>query len=110
MIDWDDPDEDPDPRTNNLLHCQRPDRLGGRAELIVFELLQEEPVAVKFKIQTAEFCVVGPTLTRNRLYLVLFKRSHKRGDWLRPVTGWTAERAEIVEWERVTGRAWRKSR
>lgn len=107
IIDWDDPEEDPDPATNNLLHCQQPDHLGDQAEFIVYELLREEPIEVRFARQTAEHAVVGPAAARNRLYLVLFASSHKRGDWLRPVTGWTAEPAEIVDWERATGSTWR---
>ena len=110
IIDWDDPEEDPDPATNNLLHCQQPDHLGDQAEFIVYELLREEPVEVRFARQTAEHAVVGPAAARNRLYLVLFASSHKRGDWLRPVTGWTAEPAEIVDWERATGSTWRRYR
>ena len=31
--------------------------------------------------------------------VILFDISHKRGDFLRPVTGWRAEPAERHEWE-----------
>ncbi len=105
IIDWDDPEVDPDPETNNLLHCQRADRLGAQAELIVFELLFYGPWAeVKFRTQTAQFSVVG--LALSSIWLVLFTESHKRSDWLRPITGWPAERAEICEWERASGQTW----
>lgn len=109
IIDWDDPEVDPDPETNNLLHCQQADHLGVQAELIVFELLFRGPWAeVRFKTQTAQFSVVG--LALSSLWLVLLTESHKRSDWLRPVTGWPAERAEIREWERVAGETWRGKR
>ena len=98
ILDWDDPEQNSDPETNNLLHCQRPYRLGADAEMIVYEVLAEEPVEVRFSVQTAEYAVVGPTMSSRTHYLILFRRSHKRGDWLRPVTGWRAERAEIAEW------------
>jgi hypothetical protein len=43
IIDWDDPETDPDPATNNLLHCLvRPGESGGR---YVCELLVSLPVS-----------------------------------------------------------------
>lgn len=108
VIDWDDPEEDPDSATNNLLHCQQADHLGDQAELIVFELFRDDWAEVKFQVQTAEYAVVG--LALSRLWLVLFEDSPKRGDWLRPVTGWLAEADEIAEWERATGRTWKGQR
>jgi hypothetical protein len=99
-IDWDD-EEDPD---GNLAHCQRLERLGRHAERIVYEVLSEEPYEVKFKVQTAELAVVGPDRARNGLWLILFDVSYKRGDWLRPITGWPAELAERRAWEQHGGR------
>ncbi len=108
IIDWDDPEVDPDPATNNLLHCQQADHLGAQAELIVAELFRGWWAEVRFRTQTAEYSVVGVALSN--IWLVLLEDSHKRGDWLRPVTGWPAEPAEIREWERATGQQWRARR
>ncbi len=109
IIDWDDPMIDDNPETNNLLHCQRADRLGVQAEMIVYEIFHYGPWAeVQFTMQTAEYAVVGVGLAN--IWLVLFKDSPKRGDWLRPVTGWLAERAEIREWEQATGERWKGRR
>lgn len=109
VIDWDDPEIDPDPDTNNLLHCQRAGHLGPQAELIVYELLYEGPWAqIRFKTETARYPVVGVALSN--IWLVLFDESAVRSDWLRPVTGWPAEAAEIREWERATGERWRGKR
>lgn len=109
VIDWDDPEIDSDPATNNLLHCQQADHLGAQAELIVYKMLYEEIWAeVQFEKISAQYAVVGVALSR--IWLVLFDDSHKRGDWLRPVTGWPAERAEIREWEQATGETWKGKR
>jgi hypothetical protein len=108
IIDWDDPEVDPNPETNNLLHCQRADRLGAQAELIVYELFRGVWAEIQFRTQTAQYSVVGVALSG--IWLLLLKDSHKRPDWLRPVTGWPAERAEIREWERATGERWRGRR
>ena len=40
IIDWDDPEVDSDPATNNLLHCQQAGHLGVQAERIVAELFR----------------------------------------------------------------------
>jgi hypothetical protein len=104
IIDWDDPDVDPDPKTNNLLHCQQPDHLGAQAEFIVYEVFRGYWAEVQFKVQTAQYAVVGVALAS--IWLVLLEDSYKRGDWLRQVTGWPAERAEIREWEQATGQIW----
>jgi hypothetical protein len=108
IIDWDDPETDPDPATNNLLHCQQADHLGAQAELIVAEVFRGSWAEVRFKTQTAQYSVVG--LALSNIWLVLLEDSHKRGDWLRPVTGWPAEAAEIREWERATGQRGRGRR
>lgn len=99
-VDWDD-EEDPD---GNLVHCLRSERLGRHAEQVVDEVLSEEPYEVKFRVRTAEFAIVGPDRSRNRLWLVLFDTSWKRGDWIRPITGWPAEQAERRAWEQRGGR------
>jgi hypothetical protein len=66
----------------------------------VAEVLSEEPVVIKFKVQTAEFAIAGPDRSGATCWVILFDTSHKRGDWLRPVTGWRAEPAERLAWER----------
>jgi hypothetical protein len=109
IIDWDDPEVDPDPETNNLLHCQQPDHLGAQAELIVYWVLYGgDGVEINFQVQTAEYAVVG--LALSDIWLLLLEDSPKRGDWLRPVTGWPAERAEIRAWEQATGETWKGKR
>lgn len=109
IIDWDDPEIDPKPETNNLLHCQQADHLGAQAELIVYEVLFEHRWAeVHFRTQTAPYAVVG--LALSSIWLLLLNDSHKRPDWLRPVSGWPAEAAEIRAWEQVTGLTWRGRR
>lgn len=95
-IDWD-PDDD---ANGNLVHCMRAEHLGPTPERIVAEVLSEEPVEVKMKVHTAEFAVVGPDRSRSVLWVVLLDTSHKRGDWLRPVTGWRAGDAERQSWTR----------
>jgi hypothetical protein len=59
-IDWDD-DDDPD---GNLAHCRRADHLSPNPERVVAEVLSEEPVQVKMRIETAEFSIVGPDRAR----------------------------------------------
>ena len=99
-IDWDS-DEDPN---GNLAHCLRSDHLGPEPERIVHEVLSEQPVRIKLKLQTAEFAIVGPDRSRSTLWVILFDTSYKRGDWLRPVTGWRAEPAERAKWEQQHGK------
>jgi len=108
LIDWDDPETDPDTEKNNLLHCQQADHLGAQAELIVYELLSDDWVEVRFRLQRADYAVVG--LALSAIWLLLLEDSYKRGDWLRPVSGWPAERAEIRAWEQATGQAWKGKR
>jgi hypothetical protein len=108
IIDWDDPEADPSPETNNLLHCQQADHLGQRAELIVYEVFRGEWANVRFSTQTAQYSVVG--VAYSGIWLILLEDSPKRGDWLRPVTGWPAEVAEIREWEKATGQTWKGRR
>jgi hypothetical protein len=99
-IEWDD-DED---EGGNLAHCRRSDRLGPNPERVVDEVLREQPVQVKFRTVTADFVIVGPDFSRSILWLIVFRRSDRRGDWLRPVTGWKAEAAEIRQWEKQRGK------
>jgi hypothetical protein len=101
-IDWDD-EEDED---GNLAHCRRL----GFAEQVVYEVLSEEPVEIKLPLETAEGAFVGPNSARNEMWTLLFDTSYKRGDWLRPVTGWEAKPAEIREWEQARRTRWRGRR
>ena len=94
-IDWDMEET----LTATLVHCLRPDHLGPDPERIVGEVLSEEPVEIRMRVRTAEFAVVGPERARSMWWVVLLDTSHKRGDWLRPVTGWRAEAAERQAWE-----------
>lgn len=91
-IDWD-PDDDP---LGNLAHCLE----HGVTEGVVDEVLREDAVEVKLRVQTAEIAVVGPDVG-GAMWTLLFDWSFKRGDWLRPVTGWPAESEEVREWERA---------
>jgi hypothetical protein len=98
-IDWDD-DED---EGGNTVHCLR----HGVDEQVVDEVLREHPVEVNLSLKTADFAIVGPDAACSILWTLLFDRSYKRGDWLRPVTGWRAKPPEIRAWERKTGKTWR---
>lgn len=98
-IDWDD-EEDED---GNLAHCLR----HGVSEIVVAQVLSEEPVEVKTRLVRAEAAVVGPNGARNRMWTLLLATSYKRSDWLRPVTGWPSRPAEIMAWEKATGKRWR---
>lgn len=95
-IDWDS-DEDPN---GNLAHCRQADHLGPNPSRVVAEVLSEEPVELKMRVVTAEFAIVGPNWSRSMWWVILFDTSHKRSDWLRPVTGWRAEPPERQEWGR----------
>jgi len=101
-IDWDEEDDE----GGNLAHCRR----HGVDEQVVHEVLREEPVEAKLRVATAELAVIGPCQARNRLWTLLFDTSYKRGDWLRPLTGWESRPAEIREWERATGHVWKGRR
>lgn len=101
-IDWDD-EEDED---GNLAHCLR----HGVTEQIVDEVLGEEPVEFQPALETAELAIVGPNRERNEMWTILFDVSWKRGDWLRPVSGWRAKPGEIREWEHATRKRWRGKR
>jgi hypothetical protein len=89
-----------------MAHCRRL----GLPEQVVYEVLSEEPVEIKLPVETAEGAFVGPNRARNQLWTLLFDTSYKRGDWLRPVTGWKAKPAEIREWEQATSKRWKGRR
>jgi hypothetical protein len=93
-IDWDD-EEDED---GNLAHCL----LHGIDEQVVDEVLSEAPAEIRMKLDTADFALVGPD-KGGRMWTILFDRSFKRGDWLRPITGWSSVPKEITAWNRARG-------
>lgn len=97
-IDWDSED---DP-TGNHAHCAE----HGVDERVVDEVLSGNWVNVKMSVRTAEFAIVGPNAKWNFMWTLIFDVSYKRGDWLRPVTGWDSRPKEITEWERITGLKW----
>ena len=96
-IDWDPEDEDED--RSNLTHCLR----HGVTEIVVDEVLRENPIEVKLKVVTAEFVVVGPD-RGGKMWTLFFDTSFKRGDFLRPITGRAAKPEEVEEWKRAGGR------
>lgn len=95
-IDWDEEEDE----EGNLFHCLR----HGIDESVVLEVLSGEPAEIKMRLQTAEIAIVGPDVGGS-IWTVLFDWSWKRGDWLRPVTGWESEPEEVTEWLRGRGRA-----
>lgn len=94
-IDWDPVEVE----NSNLAKCMR----RSIDEFVVWEVLEGDWVDVQMPVETAEFVVVGPNEERNRMWTLLFAISPKRGDWLRPVTGWPSDTDEITEWENQTG-------
>lgn len=97
-IDWDD-EEDED---GNLAHC-----LGhGVDEVVVDGVLRGRPVEIKLRPVYAEYVIAGPDGGWAVLWTILFDRSFKRGDWLRPITGWLSKIAEVRKWESATGLTW----
>lgn len=93
-IDWDDEEDE----NGNLAHCLE----HGVDERVVADVLTGAPVRVRMKLQTAEFAIVGPDRSRT-MWTILFDTSFKRGDWLRPITGWKSDLQEIQEWKRTRG-------
>jgi hypothetical protein len=79
-IDWD-PEDDP---TGNHAHCAK----HGVDERVVYEVLNGDWVDIEMEVETAEFAIVGPNEKKNFMWTLLFDTSWKRGDLLRPVTGW----------------------
>jgi hypothetical protein len=103
-LDWDEEDDE----GGNFQHCLGEDHLGNDPKQVVDELLAEQPIVSKVRVASAEFAVTGPNADRNMLCTVVFATSGRRGDWLRPVTGWRARPAHIREWEQATGERWRR--
>lgn len=98
-VDWDHPDDE----DGNYAHCIR----HGVTETVVDDVLRERPVEIKLSPMWSEFAIAGPDRGWSTLWTVLFDTSPKRGDWLRPVTGWWAKSAEVSQWEAITSRRWR---
>jgi hypothetical protein len=101
-IDWD-AEDDPG---SNLAHCKFDH---GVDEWVVDEVLGGDWIDVEMEVARAEFAIVGPNARRNFMWTLLFDVSWKRGDWLRPVTGWDSRPKEIRDWERVMGQEWKGS-
>lgn len=102
VIDWDDEDDE----DGNLAHCLR----HGVNESVVAEVLRERPVEISMSIQSADFAIVGPDANWSVMWTLLFDTSYKRGDWLRPVTGWRSTQAQIVAWSQATRQKWPTAR
>jgi hypothetical protein len=102
LIDWDDHDDE----DGNLVHCLQ----HGVDEMVVFEVLSTHPVDVKIQLTSAEFAVVGPDAAYSVMWTLLFARSDKRGDWLRPVTGWESSAGQVAAWEARTRVQWHGGR
>lgn len=92
-IDWD-PEEDPN---GNLVHCMQADHLGPNPQRVVYEVISWAPAPIKLAVKTADFSVVGPDRGRT-FWVLLLDVSWKRGDWLRPVTGWRARPHHVAVW------------
>ena len=90
----------------NLAHCLA----HGIDEQVVEEVLWGEWVNIETTVISAEFAIVGPNLAWNFMWTLLFAPSQRRGDMLRPVTGWDSRPSDIREWERLTGHTWTGSR
>jgi hypothetical protein len=69
----------------------------------VAEVLAGQPTEISMRLETAEFAVVGPD-EHGQLWTILFDTSWKRGDWLRPITGWKSKPAEESAWRKTMGR------
>lgn len=98
-IDWDDLEDE----EGNYVHCL----VHGVDEDVVDEVLQERPVEIKLSPMWAEYAIAGPNAAWNTLWTLLFDSSYKRGDWLRPVTGWKSKDAEVSQWQAITHLTWR---
>ena len=101
-LDWDEEDME----GSNLVHILEHDI----DDVAVEDVLADDWISVEMIVHTAEFTIVGPDRRWNRMLTLLFDTSWKQGNWLRPVTGWESEPPELLEWERVTGRKWRRRR
>ena len=100
-VDWD-AEDDPE---GNHAHCAR----NGVNERVVVEVLNGDWANLEMPVFTAEFAIVGPNAKRNFMCTLLFDTSWKRGDWLRPVTGWDSRPKDIRAWERIKGKEWKGS-
>jgi hypothetical protein len=100
-IDWDSLEDE----GSNLAKCMK----RGIDEFVVGEVLEGEWVSLIRPVDTAEFVIVGPNEERNQMWTLLFATSSRRGDWLRPVTGWPSDAEDIAEWERQTKQRWGKT-
>lgn len=92
-IDWD-PEDDPD---GNLAHCMQPNHLGPNPERVVDEVTSWAPARIRLSVRTADFAIVGPDRS-GAFWVLLLDVSWKRGDWLRPVTGWRALPHHLAVW------------
>ncbi len=101
-LEWDPEDWE----KGNLTHCLE----HGIDEYVFEEVLYGVWVNVEMEVVTAEFAIVGPNLAWNYMWTLLFAPSRRRGEVLRPVTGWDSRPSDIREWERLTGREWTGSR
>lgn len=99
-LDWD-PEEW---ERGNLAHCI--DEHGIDEQVVDEVLYGNSWVNVEMMVESAEFVVVGPNWAWNFMWTLLFAPSRKRGDVLRPITGWDSKPREIREWERLTGSEW----
>jgi hypothetical protein len=98
-IDWDDINDE----EGNYAHCLR----HGVDEDVVDQVLQERPVEIKLSPVWAEYVIAAPNAALSTLWTLLFDRSRKRGDWLRPVTGWKSKTAEVRQREAITHLVWK---
>lgn len=100
LIDWDEEEDE----EGNLFHCLQ----HGVDERVVYEVLREHPVEITLSLKSAEISIVGPDTGMVNMWTILFDTSYKRGDWLRPITGWLSNAAQITAWEQATRLPWRK--
>ena len=91
-IEWDD-DDDAD---GNVAHCMRQDHLPD-PQRIVYEVLSESPVELKMRLTSAEFAIVGPDFG-GAYWVILLVASGRKGELLRPVTGWPAGKKARAAW------------
>ena len=105
-LEWDDEEDE----AGNWAHCSRAGHLGADPGRVLSQVLREEPVEFTMEVRTAEFSVVGPDASWSRYWVVLLDTSSRRGDWLRPVTGWAAGPNAMAAWRAGrpggTGKVW----
>jgi hypothetical protein len=98
-IEWDSIDD----ASGNLRHCMEHDV----TEWVVEEVLDGDWISIELEVDSAIYAVCGPQADGTTMWTLLFVPSDRRGDWLRPITGWEAKPSETREWERATGRSWK---